>query len=92
MSGYCETHGKRRYPSKKQAKRELRWINNRRPARFYKCDLGGWHVTTDNAELAAMYRTLKDRQARGEASDATLKRYRQRLRAAKRAATEGWPT
>lgn len=80
---YCETHGKRRYSSRKEAKRAFRRRNSE-TVHVYRCEISGWHVTTQSAELTAMHRMLELKEKRGEASDKTIKRFRQRLRAAER--------
>jgi hypothetical protein len=44
--GYCDQHGKRLYPNRKQAKQMLRKHRNRQGMREYPCDLvaGHFHI------------------------------------------------
>ncbi|MBM0275354.1 hypothetical protein [Micromonospora tarensis] len=44
--GYCDEHGKRLYPSRKQARKKLREHRSDKGMREYPCDLveGHWHL------------------------------------------------
>ncbi|MFI6266131.1 hypothetical protein [Micromonospora sp. NPDC051006] len=44
--GYCDTHQKRLYSSRKQAKQQIRKFHANTGMREYRCDLvkGHWHI------------------------------------------------
>jgi len=58
--GYCEEHGKRRYPSPKSAKERSRQDHPGKTPRVYRCDPGGngWHVTYQDAETVTRHKDL----------------------------------
>lgn len=45
-TGYCDTHGKRLYSSRKLARKAIREHRNRRGMREYPCDVvrDHWHI------------------------------------------------
>ncbi|AYF30631.1 hypothetical protein CSH63_24940 [Micromonospora tulbaghiae] len=60
--GYCDTHRKRLYPSRKQAKQHLRQLPRNKRMREYPCDLvvGHWHI--GHLPLAAVEGRLSARE------------------------------